>query len=172
MLTLHLVRHAKASRETPVDDHDRPLAPRGRRAAPAMARWMAANGVAPELVLVSTARRCRETWSAMQPEFPSRPAVEVEAGLYLASAVDLLARLRRLPAARREVMLIGHNPGLHELAVSLAGEGAGAEWRQLREKFSTGALATLSSTRLGWSDLASGSLGLVRFVRPADISEE
>ena len=131
MPTLHLVRHAKASRDNPVDDHDRPLAPRGRRAAPAMARWMVAKDIAPELVLVSTARRCRETWAGMQPEFPVRPAVEMEDGLYLASAAELLARLRRLPADRREVMLIGHNPGLHELAVSLAGDGAGTDRRQL-----------------------------------------
>ena len=137
-----------------------------------MARWMVAKGLVPGLVLVSTARRCRETWSAMLPEFPSRPAVEMEEGLYLASAGQLLARLRRLPADRREVMLIGHNPGLHELAISLAGDGAGAERRQLQEKFSTGALATLSSPNLGWSDLVSGSLSLVRFVRPADIAEE
>ncbi len=134
-----------------------------------MARWMAGNGIAPELVLVSTARRCRETWAAMQPEFPSRPAVEFEAGLYLAAAGDLLARLRRLPAARREVMLIGHNPGLHELAVSLAGAGAEAERRRLQEKFATGALATLSSPNLAWADLAPGRLSLIRFLRPADI---
>lgn len=171
MLTLHFVRHAKASRDNPVDDHDRPLAPRGRRAAPAMARWMVAKGIAPELVLVSTARRCRETWAGMQPEFSVRPAVELEDGLYLASAAELLARLRRLPADLREVMLIGHNPGLHELAVSLAGDGAGTDRRQLQEKFSTGALATLSSPGLAWPDLGPGRLSLVRFVRPADIVE-
>ena len=172
MPTLHLVRHAKASRDTPVDDHDRPLAPRGRKAAPVMARWMAEKGIAPELVLVSTARRCRETWAGMQPEFPSRPTVEAEDGLYLASATQLLARLRRLPAGRREVMLIGHNPGLHELAVHLAGDGAAAERRQLQEKFLTGALATLSSPGLVWSDIGPGRLSLIRYVRPADISEE
>lgn len=172
MPTLHLVRHAKASRDAPVEDHDRPLAPRGRRAAPAMARWMAENGVAPELVLVSTARRCRETWAAMQAEFASRPAVEFEAGLYLAAAGDLLARLRRLPAGRREVMLIGHNPGLHELAVSLAGAGDGVGRRRLHEKFSTGALATLSSPASEWSGLSPGRLDLIRFIRPSDIVEE
>ncbi len=171
MLTLHLVRHAKASRDNPVDDHDRPLAPRGRKAAPAMARWMAAEGIAPELVLVSTARRCRETWAGMQPEFPTRPTVEMEDGLYLASAAELLARLRRLSADRGVVMLIGHNPGLHELAVSLAGVGAAVDRRQLQEKFSTGALATLSLPDLAWSDLGPGRLSLVRFVRPADIVE-
>lgn len=171
MPTLHLVRHAKASRDNPVDDHDRPLAPRGRRAAPEMARWMAEQGIAPELVLVSTARRCRETWAGMQAEFPARPTVEMEDGLYLASAAEILARLRRLPAGRREVMVIGHNPGLHELAASLAGDGAESERRQLQEKFSTGALATLSSPRLDWSDLGPRRLSLVRFVRPADIVE-
>jgi phosphohistidine phosphatase len=171
MPILHLVRHAKASRDLPVDDRDRPLAPRGLRTAPAMAGWMVGNGVTPDLVLVSTARRCRETWAAMRPAFPEILAVEFEDGLYLAEAAVLLRRLRRLAPSRREVMVIGHNPGLQELAVMLAGEGEAEARRRLEAKFPTAALATLSGSGLAWAELGPKALRLERFVRPADILE-
>lgn len=176
MRVLHLVRHAKSSwNETGGGDHERPLAPRGRKAAPAMARWMAENGVAPSLILVSTARRCQETLALMRPCFPGRPQVMTESGLYLASAEDLLARLRRIDRGCDEAMLIGHNPGLHDLALLLAGHGAAADLAALAVKFSTGALASLSFDGEGrgedWSALARGGLRLIRFVRPGDLPE-
>jgi phosphohistidine phosphatase len=149
-----------------------PPVPRGApTAAPAMARWMASVGVAPSLVLVSTARRCQETLALMLPCFRGRPQVLTEAGLYLASADALLAQLRRLEPGRDEVMLIGHNPGLHDLALSLAGHGAATDLAALAEKFSTGALASLSVEGDDWSALVPRGAKLVRFVRPSDLPE-
>lgn len=172
MALLHLFRHAKAGRDDPrLDDHDRPLAPRGRKAAPMMARWMAENEVTPDLVLVSTAKRTRETWSLMKPALRPAPEVGFEDGLYLASADELLDRVRRLDEERREVMLVGHNPGLHELAVQLAA-GHGIEYGRLAEKFPTAALCTIDFGRKPWRRLEAKSGRLVRFVRPADIHED
>lgn len=171
MALLHLVRHAKSSRDDAhLDDHDRPLAPRGRKVAPMMARWMAENDVVPGLVLVSTAKRTRETWSLMKPAFRPAPEVAFEDGLYLASADELLDRIGRLPEAAGEVMVIGHNPGLHDLALHLAA-GHGIEHGRLAEKFPTGALCTIDFGRRPWRHVEAGAGRLVRFVRPADIHE-
>jgi phosphohistidine phosphatase len=169
MRTLHLLRHAKSSWDAPrLDDHDRPLSGRGRKAAPAMGEWMAAHGVAPELILVSTAKRTQETLKAILPSLRDKPDVESEETLYLATADELLARLRRLPASRREVMLIGHNPGLHELALLLAQAGEGVDHQRLKEKFPTAALASLESPGT-WSSLKPGSMRLVRCIRPENV---
>jgi phosphohistidine phosphatase len=169
MRTLHLLRHAKSSWDEPrLDDHDRPLSGRGRKAAPAMGEWMAAHGVAPELILVSTARRTQETLKAILPHLGGSPEVESEEVLYLATADELLARLRKLPATRREVMLIGHNPGLHELALLLAEPGDSAEHHRLKEKFPTAALASLESSA-SWSSLKPRSMRLARCIRPENV---
>lgn len=171
MPILHIVRHAKSSRDDPgLDDHDRPLAGRGRRVAPAMATWMVEHGVAPRLVLVSTARRCRETWAAMQPAFAPRPEVAFEADLYLASSEELLARLRRLPDEDGEVMLIGHNPGLQDLAVGLAGSRS-APHAKLAAKFPTGALCSFAFDGKSWRSIGLGQARITHFIRPADVLE-
>jgi phosphohistidine phosphatase len=169
MPMLHLLRHAKSSwDESRLDDHDRPLSGRGRKAAPAMGEWMAAHGVAPELILVSTARRTQETLKAIIRSLGDRPEVESEEALYLATADALLARLRQLPPSRHEVMVIGHNPGLHELALLLAQPGEGSDHQRLREKFPTAALASLESAG-PWPSLKPRSMRLVRCIRPENV---
>jgi phosphohistidine phosphatase len=171
MPLLHLVRHAKSNRDDPsLDDHDRPLAGRGRKAAPVMARWMAENGILPDLVLVSTARRCRETWEAMQPAFRPHPDVAFEAGLYLASSEELTQRLRELSDDRHEVMLIGHNPGLQDLALKL-GDAGGMEQASLAAKFPTAALCSLDTGEKPWRRLGQGRLRMIRFIRPSDVED-
>jgi phosphohistidine phosphatase len=121
MKRVYLLRHAKSSWKHPeLPDHDRPLAGRGRRAAKAIVRHMRAQEFVPELVLCSTARRARETLERIEPALGRAP-VRVERELYGASARELLARLRRLPDDVGSVLVIGHNPGMHELAVELAG---------------------------------------------------
>jgi phosphohistidine phosphatase len=135
--TLHLLRHAKSSWDDPsLADHDRPLAGRGRRDAKRIAEHIRRSGIEPELVLCSTAARTRETLALVEPALGS-PAVELEDDLYGASADELLARIRRVPDAVGSVLVIGHNPGLHELALALAPDGPFG-------KFPTGALATFS----------------------------
>ena len=141
---LLLLRHAKSSWATAgLADHDRPLAPRGNRAVAALRRHLADAHVTPDLVLCSTARRAVETWDGIAPACPAGTPVEFDRALYGASAGDLLSRLRRLPATVGCVLLVGHNPGLEDLATGLAGSGRVDLLRRLGTKFPTGALATL-----------------------------
>lgn len=166
-----LLRHAKSSWADPdLADAERPLAARGRRAAKAMARHAAAQpGGLPQLVLCSPARRALETLEPLRERFAKGARIRVEPPLYLAGADRLLARLRRLPDAQRDVLVIGHDPGLHELALALARPGRSAATARLREKFPTGALAAFELELARWRDLAPASARLAVFVRPRDL---
>jgi phosphohistidine phosphatase len=164
---LYLLRHAKSSwKERGLVDHDRPLAGRGRRAAKAVARHLREQGVEPELVLCSTARRARETLEGIEPAL-GRGAVRVEPELYGARPAALLARLQEVPASVRSVMVIGHNPGLEQLALLLARRGSKVQ--ALEAKFPTGALATLAFRGPGWTALDRRTADLIEFIRPRDI---
>jgi phosphohistidine phosphatase len=162
---LYLLRHAKSSCKEPgLADQDRPLARRGRRAAKAIGRHLREQGVEPELVLCSTARRARETLEGIEPAL-GRGAIRVEPELYGAGAADLLARLREIAARVRSVMVIGHNPGLEQLALLLARHGP----RVQELEFPTGALATLAFRGDGWAALDRGTAELIEFIRPRDL---
>jgi phosphohistidine phosphatase len=166
MHTLYLLRHAKSSWDDPrLVDHARPLAPRGRRDATRIARHLGRVGVEPGLVLCSSAARTRETLELLRPAIDDA-AVAIEDELYAASSDELLARLRRLPDAVASVMLIGHNPGLEQLALALA--SAGDELEQLAAKFPTAALATLAVAN-SWSRLAPGDATLEAYVVPKQL---
>lgn len=156
---LILLRHAKSSWDDPgLADHDRPLAPRGRKAAALMASYLSEERIRPELVLCSTAVRARETLEGVG--LPDD--VLFERDLYGASADVLLARLQRLPDPVESAMLVGHNPGMHELALMLGGTG------DVERKFPAGALATFEIGG-GWGDLGPGRAELVDFVRPKQL---
>ena len=164
MPTLLLLRHAKSAWDDPaLPDHDRPLNERGRRAAPAMGRRIQAAGFRPDLVLCSSARRAQDTWSLVAQELEAKPRVAVERELYLCGANALLARLRRL-RAEDCVLLVAHNPDLHELAVGLAADGPPAALRALIAKLPTGGLVALSVE--GWRALAPDSARLLLFATP------
>jgi phosphohistidine phosphatase len=168
MKRLYLLRHAKSSwKESGVPDHDRPLARRGRRAAKTMAAHLREEGIAPELVLCSTARRARDTFERIEPAFGA-PDVRFEPELYHASADALLDRLHEVPDAVESVMLIGHNPSLEMLALELARPGA--QVRELAAKYPTAALATFAIPGASWRELGRGSAELTGFVRPRDLS--
>lgn len=172
MRILYLLRHAKSSwDDSSLADHDRPLAPRGERAAPAMGRHMQSNGWIPELVLCSTAARTRATWAGAAPFLGDHLPVEYERELYGASAQELLGLLRSVPDDVGRVLVIGHNPGLEMLASGLAGEGPARGLARMRRKFPTAALAVLSCGANRWADLSPGSCRLDRFVRPRDLPE-
>jgi phosphohistidine phosphatase len=160
---LYLLRHAKSSWSDPgLADHDRPLAPRGRRAAKAIGRHLRDQGIEPALVLCSSATRARETLERIDR---ARRNAHIEPELYGAGAGALLARLHEVPEEVPSVMLIGHNPGMQELAVLLARPGP--EVRALEAKFPTAALVTLEVS--GWSTLGSGTAELIDYVRPRDL---
>lgn len=148
-----LVRHAKSSWDDPtLDDHDRPLAPRGRRALPRLREHLAAGAWHPEIVLCSTARRTIDTLAGIRPVLADDVEVELDGALYAAGATALLSRVRRLDPALTCAMVIGHNPGLHDLAVVLATDANAGLLERLGAKFPTGALATVVFDG-DWSDL-------------------
>jgi phosphohistidine phosphatase len=153
---LYLLRHAKSSWKQPeLADRDRPLNGRGRRAAKTIGRHLRDQGIDPDLVLCSPARRTRETLERIEPSL-GRGGVKVEPELYGASAGELLERLRAVPGDVESVLVIGHNPGLADLTFRLCG---------FDEKFPTAALATLSCP--AWDALDRAQLD--DFVRPRDL---
>jgi phosphohistidine phosphatase len=166
---LFLLRHAKSSWDDPsVGDHERPLAKRGRRATKAIARQLRSQGIRPELVLCSSARRTQETLERITDVLGSDVEVRVERDLYLASAVDLLNRVRLVPAGVDSVLVIGHNPAIQELALILARPTP--EVDLIRQKFPTGALATLDFDS-PWEHLSPGGAELMGFVKPRDLEQ-
>lgn len=166
MHELYLLRHAKSSWADPsLADHDRPLAPRGRRDAKRIGEHLGALGVEPDLVLCSSAARTRETLELIWPAVRTS-IIEVEDGLYAAARDELLERLHSVPDDISSVLLIGHNPGLQELALVLATDSA--ERERLAAKFPTAALATLVFDR-GWGDLSPGAATLAAYVVPRDL---
>jgi len=192
--TLYLVRHAKSDWEDPgLADRDRPLAARGRKAASTLAGHIERSGISPALVLCSPARRTMDTLRLISGSFRDPVEILVEDELYGASMGELLRRLRKVPAPTPSVMLIGHNPAIHELALSLissgasrgasrvssgalrgASEGAGAatsadSLKQLKAKFPTGAMATLAVPG-PWKDLGDEPADLREFVLPRELS--
>lgn len=163
---LLLLRHAKSSWNQPeLADHDRPLAPRGRRAATALGEHLQRLAQRPELVLCSSAARTVETLQRIRPALPASTSVEVEEGLYAADADELLARVRQLPSTVACALLIGHNPGIEDLAVMLAGHGDRAARAAMAAKFPTAALANLTIDE-HWSAVEPGAATLDEFWIP------
>ncbi len=170
---LFVLRHAKSSWNDPgLEDDERPLAPRGLRAAKLLGEHMRATGIRPAQVLCSPARRTRETLDGVSPGGETL----IEPELYAASCGAVIERLRRVPEATASVMVVGHNPAMQVLVLRLAGAG-GREWAtnpnrtvdsdvaEVQRKFPTGALATLTFD-CAWSELAPGCASLVAYVRP------
>jgi phosphohistidine phosphatase len=168
MRRVYLLRHAKSSwKDRSLADRDRPLAGRGKRAAKAVAAHIEAEQVRPDLVLCSPARRCRETLARVEAAFGEQVEVRIDEALYAASEAGLVAQLRALPPEVHSVMIIGHNPGLEELALALASEGA--ERTRMEEKYPTAALATIDLSPDDWSAIESGSGELIAYVLPRDL---
>jgi len=171
MHQLLLLRHAKSSwDDAKLEDRDRPLNKRGRRAAATMRQAMRDLGLAPDLILASPARRTQETLAALEP-WDDTPLVDLVDALYLAGVADLLAILGEVSETVRSVLLIAHNPGLHDLAVLLAGDRAEGEVAQrLAAGFPTAALAEFSVVGQ-WQRLDAAGARLVRFLTPRDLPE-
>jgi len=174
MRQLLLLRHAKSAWDDPTTpDHDRPLDARGRRDARAIGEAMRRLGLSPDIVLVSSARRTRETLAAIEP-IEGSPLIDEHEELYLAPAERMLAMLHAVPETARSVLLIGHNPGLHNLALALIGPaglaGGGREAEALGEKYPTGALAEFAIATPWWG-VEEGGGRLVRFLRPRDLPD-
>jgi phosphohistidine phosphatase len=176
---LVLLRHAKSAWPD-LPDHERPLAGRGRRDAPVMGRWLRTAGHVPDQVLCSTARRTRETWQLAQPGLGAAPPVIFEDRVYEASAAQLLDLARHALPAATTLLIVGHAPGIPELALTLAqtatpaDDDAGnsavpqAALDRMRAKFPTAAVAVLELTG-PWARLGPGTARLTGFVTPRDV---
>jgi phosphohistidine phosphatase len=155
--TLYVLRHAKSDWSTDArTDFDRPLAPRGERALGRLADHLRAERVAPEVVLCSPARRARQTVEGVLPD----TSVTFDEDLYGATVFELLGVLHRVDAGVASVLLVGHNPGLHDLVEVLTDEEI--------DKFPTGGLATIGFG-CPWSELGPGAGNLRGLIRPREL---
>jgi len=172
MKRLYLLRHAKAVPADPaLDDFARELTVRGMHDAAAMARYLRKNEMRPDLILSSTAARTRQTAELVQRELDV--PVDAKDALYLAEPGKIFALVQAAPAKVGAVMVVGHNPGIEELAGLLAREPVRRKERErrdvLEEKFPTAALAVLDFDIAKWRDIRPGEGKLVDFVRPKDL---
>lgn len=139
-----------------------------------MARHLRAEGHAPDIVLCSTSTRTRETLKLIRPAFRNNPRIRFLRSLYLAEWKAMLAAIRKMPAVAGTVLLVGHNPGMEELALALAKpprtEDGRRHIRRLRKKFPTGALAVLDFDATAWAGILPQRGRLSAFVRPKELS--
>ncbi len=169
MKTIYLLRHAKSSwKNATLDDFDRPLNKRGRRAAKLMGRYLVGHAIEPAQILCSSSKRTRETLEVLQGAIGGSIPIRVEKGIYLAEASELLQRLRALGDSLSSVMVIGHNPGIERLALILTAT-SGKDGTRMADKFPTGALAVLKADIDTWERLVPDTARLDSFVRPRDL---
>lgn len=171
MKRLHLLRHAKSSWKEGVEDRDRALNGRGREAARRVGKHLAKTIGPLDLILCSSALRTRETLKLVLANFVVTPRAEIEDELYAASQEELMDRLRRLSEEEANVLLVGHNPGVHELAVALAETGSPSFRALTSGKFPTTACASFQISG-PWSALALSRQMLVGYVTPASLVGE
>ncbi len=168
MKTLTLLRHAKSGWDDPVArDFDRPLNPKGQRAATMMGRYLKAEGLAFDHVLASPAVRVVETLAQVATGYGSDLAPHWDPRLYLASAASLLDLVHALPAGADTALFSGHNPGLEELVLLLSGGNALRD--SVEKKYPTASLAEMRFDVADWADVKPGKGELVRFTRPRDL---
>lgn len=173
MKTLLVLRHAKSSWDDPsLDDHDRPLNPRGARAGTLIGRHLAAHGPEPDLVLCSTARRARDTLALVEAQHPGAFTVEYDRGLYLPGELALLGRIQDLNDTHSCAMIVAHNPDLQQLVLMLAADGDPEQLLRVRTKYPTGALATLVMAVDRWAAVAPGTGRLADLVTPKTLKAE
>ena len=169
MKTLTLLRHAKSDWDDPVQrDFDRGLNGRGCRAAAVIGAYLRSSGMAFDHVVASPAVRVVETLAQVEKAYGQTLAPTWDRRIYLASAVTLLDVVQEVPADAAHVLLVGHNPGLEDLALWLVPESADALRVALAEKYPTATIAEMTFDG-GWRDLSPGAARLARFVRPRDL---
>jgi phosphohistidine phosphatase len=171
MRRLLLLRHAKTERESPSgQDRDRRLDARGREDAPTIGRYLAEQKLVPDLALVSPATRTRETFELLADVLEPVPALQVVPGLYGADASELLQIIRLSGQAddkpANSVMVVAHNPGLHELSLALIGKAKGHDREALEDNLPTSGLAVFRFAIDDWDDLSVHHGTLERFVSP------
>lgn len=166
-MRLMLLRHAKAERSQPGErDHARRLADRGRRDAPRIGAYMARHGLEPDAAVVSPAARTRETWELIAKALDDAPDAAFDDRLYDATPDDILDVIKDTGAKREALLVVGHNPGLHELATWLVATGDRDTRDRLGEGLPTSGLAVIDFKSNSWTKLRPHSGRLERFVTP------
>lgn len=169
MKTLYLLRHAKSARARGwEDDFERALAPRGRRDASAVGVLMRGEGRIPSLALVSTARRAAETWRLIASELGTGVREIAEDSLYLAAAEQMFRAITTTADDHGSLLIIGHNPGLHDLARGLVRDGPPDDIARLRKGYPTCALSEIRFDIDSWSELRPETGQLGRLIFPRD----
>jgi phosphohistidine phosphatase len=167
MRRLLLLRHAKSSWAEPgASDHARPLNRRGQEAAPRIGAYLDRHKLAPDSVLCSTAKRARETWDLVAAAMRAAPDATYIERLYNAAPCTLVDVFRHADPAAQSVLVVGHNPGLQEVATDLIAAGDLDDRERLREKLPTGGLVVIDFAIADWSKLHTRSGRLERFVVP------
>lgn len=166
MRRLLLLRHAKTERPEPgTRDRDRKLTKRGRNDAPVVGAYMARHGLVPDLALVSPVTRAEQTWTLVAAAFAKAPRLVKDERIYNASAEKLLGIIRETRDAH-VLLVIGHNPGLHDLAVRLIASGEVEARERVTEKLPTSGLVVIDLPIDDWSRLHPNAGRLERFVSP------
>ncbi|QFU16160.1 SixA phosphatase family protein [Microvirga thermotolerans] len=168
MLRLLLLRHAKSSWPAGVLDVERPLSPRGRKAAVLMGDYLKEERLVPDLALISPARRTEETWDLVQPAL-GEVECRREPRLYEATAARLLTVVQEVNPVNRRLLMIGHNPGFEDLAKMLIGDGTPEDCSRLSGKLPTAGLVVVDFPGTGWEDVKAHSGRLERFVTPKSL---
>jgi len=166
MRRLLLLRHAKTERPEPGErDRDRKLTKRGRADAATIGAYMARHGLVPDLVLVSPVTRAQDTWALLAPAFAKAPPVTLEERIYDATP-EQLVRLIREPRQANALLVVGHNPGMQQLAVGLIASGEVEARERISEKLPTCGLVVIDFAFDDWSRLHASAGRLERFVTP------
>jgi len=166
MRRLMLLRHAKTERAEPgTRDRDRKLTKRGRADAPVIGAYMAHHGLLPDLALVSPVTRAQETWTLIAPAFAKTPRVTRDERIYNVSPERLISIIAETRGAR-SLLIVGHNPSLHDVAVQLIAAGDVEARERVSEKLPTSGLVVIEFSIDDWSKLHSRSGRLEHFVTP------
>ena len=164
---IYILRHAKAEvGTTSQDDHARTLMERGVEAASNMGKYLVRHGILPDLVLCSTAERASQTWEHVQEVYASPPQVEYSEKLYLASGGETINLIGKIPETVGKLLVVGHNPGLHQLCLKLAKTGDEKLMDLLFIKFPTCTFAAIALGNVAWNDIAFARGELKLFVTP------
>jgi phosphohistidine phosphatase len=163
MRILYVLRHAKSDWGTGEKDFDRPLNERGRKAAKAIGKELRKRKIEPDLVLASPALRAKQTLQRVQDGYGGSFRIAEDRRIYMADSDELLEVIRSAPDDAKRLMIVGHNPGLHELVAELSGA------RDEVDSFPTGALAEIEFGADSWRNLASSNGKLKELLKPRDL---
>lgn len=173
MKVLTLLRHAKSGWDDPVArDFDRPLNKRGRRAAATVGRALRAHGMEFDAVIASPALRVVETLQDVGEGYGRTFDQQEEQGLYLASPATLLERIQQVDDGVQRLLVVGHNPGLEQLAAMLTRDDESGKLGELQDKYPTATVAEIRFDVESWADVDAGRGTLTRFIRPRDLDPE